>query len=301
MATTLSCSVFRVKKLLALPAVLLLSGCTVMDVVGPRANGEIMALAKQASADWVFGSDGTPEWREMRKFHGEQLQAEALRLCGVDEAGKTPSTCNVGYGDTDLPAAAAPEELLDSTVAAAKKVPDESVDLVVAQAIDAVALASVELPADPARLSGEADIDAARAMLAQENALYYGLGLALAYADDGLRGRIRVLREASHERVSVLTTLVDDPQPPGDVGAGAAAEDGAEDGAEDAAAEALVPAAGYKFTEGFQEPTSLPEATHLVKTMQSDLVKQWRRTAANASSADWMRAAILLAAHAQRA
>ncbi|OEY03848.1 hypothetical protein A0K93_07970 [Corynebacterium sp. BCW_4722] len=273
-----------------------------MDVVGPRANGEIMALAKQASADWVFGSDDTPEWREMRKFHSEQLKDEALRLCGVDEAGKTPSTCNVGYEDTDLPAAAAPEELLDSTVAAAKKVPDESVDLVVAQAIDAVALAPVELPADPARLSGQADIDAARAMLAQENALYYGLGLALAYADDGLRGRIRVLREASHERVSVLTTLVDDPRLPGDVGAGAGAEDGAEDAAaEDAAAEALVPAAGYKFTEGFQEPTSLPEATHLVKTMQSDLVKQWRRTAADASSADWMRAAILLAAHAQRA
>lgn len=292
------------KKLLALPAVLLLTGCTVMDVVGPRANSEILSLAKQASADWVFGSDGTPEWREIRKFHSEQLQNEALRLCGVDEAGETPSSCNVGYGDTDLPAAASPAELLESTVAAAKKVPDESVDLVVAQAIDAVALVPVELPVDPARLTGEADIDAARAMLARENTLYYGLGLALAYADDGLRGRIRVLREASHERVSVLTALVGGP---GDAGppasgdaAGVAAGVAAEGTAGVAAAEALVPAAGYEFTEGFQEPTSLPEATQLVNTMQSDLVKQWRRTAADASDTEWMRAAILLAAHAQR-
>ena len=101
-----------------------------MDVVGPRANGEIMSLAKQASADWVFGEH--PEWRELRKFQSEQLQDEALRLCGTDETGQTPQSCNVGYGDTDLPAAADAAVLLEHTVTAADKVPADSVDLVAA-------------------------------------------------------------------------------------------------------------------------------------------------------------------------
>lgn len=278
------------KKLLVLPAVLLLTGCTVMDVVGPRPNSEIMALAKQASADWVFGSDDTPEWREMRKFHSEQLKDEALRLCGTDETGATPSTCDVGYGDTDLPASESVNELVGRTVAAARKVPDESVDLVVAQAIDALALAPVSLaPApiagegagDGAGLSDDADIAAAHDMLARENALYYGLGLALAYADEGLRSRIGTLREASHERVNLLVELI----PAG----------------EGASTEALAPAAGYTFAEGYAEPTSPESAAQLVETMHNDLVTQWRRTAADANSPAWLSEAIALAAHAQRA
>lgn len=325
------------KKLLALPAVLLLSGCTVMDVVGPRANGEIMALAKQASADWVFGSDDTPEWREMRKFHSEQLKAEALRLCGTYENGETPSSCDVSYGDTDLPAASDAPGLLAQTVAAADKVPDDSVDLVVAQAIDALALTPLALDGpggteiagtDPANaeeengaeekrteesaeqrgpalspLRNDADIAAARDMLARENALYYGLGLALAYADDGLQGRIALLRSASHERTALLVQLI-----PGASGEGSGADGAARsasgagaDGEAQSAAEALVPAAGYEFAEGYPAPTSLDEAVQLVNTMQSDLVKQWRRAAADAETPQWLNEAIRLAAHAQRA
>ncbi len=296
------------KKLLALPAVLLLTGCTVMDVVGPRPNSEIMALAKQASADWVFGSDDTPEWREMRKFHSEQLKDEALRLCGTDENGETPSTCDVSFGDTDLPAQSDAPGLLARTVDAAGKVPDDSVDLIVAQAIDALALTPVALDnsgqpgnagTDPGNaeqrepalspLSKDTDIASAKAMLARENALYYGLGLALAYADPDLRRRIGELRESSHERTAALVEIL-----PEEGTDGQPETDGVDP------AEALVPAAGYQFAEGFSEPTSLQEATALVNTMQSDLVKEWRRTAADAPSQGWMADAILLAAHAQR-
>ena len=274
-----------------------------MDVVGPRANGEIISLAKQASADWVFGSDDTPEWREMRKFHSQQLKDEALRLCGTDENGETPSTCDVSFGDTDLPGQSDAPGLLARTVDAADKVPDDSVDLVIAQAIDALALTPVALDnsgqaeehaaqREPALspLSKDADIAAANAMLARENALYYGLGLALAYADPDLRRRIGELRESSHERTAALVEIL-----PEEGTDGQPESDGADP------AEALVPAAGYQFAEGFSEPTSLQEATALVNTMQSDLVKEWRRTAADAPSQGWMADAILLAAHAQRA
>lgn len=265
----------RVKKLLVLPAVLLLTSCTVMDVVGPRANGEIMSLAKQASADWVFGEH--PEWAELRKFQSEQLQDEALRLCGTDETGQTPQSCNVGYGDTDLPAAADGAALLEHTVTAADKVPDDSVDLVVAQAIDALALTPVEIEIERP-LDDDAATQSTADLLARENAMYYGLGLALAHADEALRTRISELREASHERTEALTELLGD-------------TDG----------QSLVPAAGYTLADGYNDPQTTQEATALVETMHGDLVKQWRYAAAHAETKQWRKAAIQLAAHAQRA
>ncbi|MCG7289817.1 MULTISPECIES: DUF4439 domain-containing protein [unclassified Corynebacterium] len=266
------------KKLLLLPAAaLLLTSCTVMDVVGPRANGEIMALAKQASADWSGGDPAREQWREMRKKQSEELKGEARRLCGLDAQGQTPTSCDVSYGDTDLPATGNADALLEHTVAAADKVPAESVDLIVAQAIDALTLSPVDLEPVTETVSDTADTEAARDMLARENAVYYGLGLALAYADSDLRERVGELREASHERTAALTRVLD-------------VADG----------EALVPAAGYEFAEGYAEPANAEDAAQLVKTMQSDLVKQWRYAAAHAESATWRGDAIRLAAHAQR-
>lgn len=278
MRTNLACNVQRVKKLLLLPAAaLLLSSCTVMDVVGPRANGEIMALAKQASADWVFGDAAHEQWGEMRKKQSEELKGEARRLCGVDASGNTPASCDVSYGDTELPATGNADALLEHTVAAADKVPAESVDLIVAQAIDALTLTPVDLEPIAQEVTDPADVEAARDLLARENAFYYGLGVALAHADEGLRERIRVLREASQERTAAVTRVLD-------------AADGA----------ALVPASGYDFAEGYAEPANAEEAAQLVNTMQGDLVKQWRYTAARAESATWREDAIRLAAQAQQ-
>ena len=281
MPTNLACNVQRVKRLLLLPAAaLVLTGCSVMDVVGPRANGEIMALAKQASADWVFGDPAREQWREMRKKQGEELQGEALRLCGVDASGNTPSSCNVGYGDTDLPATGNADTLLEHTVAAADKVPAESVDLIVAQAIDALTLSPVDLAPITETVANAADTEAAHDLLARENAMYYGLGVALAYADSDLRERVSELREASHERTAALARVL------GPV--------------EGAGEEALVPSAGYDFAGDYAEPANAEEAAQLVDTMQDDLIKQWRYTAAHAESATWREDAIRLAAHAQR-
>lgn len=278
MPTNLACNVQRVKKLLLLPAAaLVLSSCTVMDVVGPRANGEIMALAKQASADSAVGEPAGEQWREMRKRHEEQLRGEARRLCGVDPNGETPSSCDTAYGDADLPAAADADALVENSVAAARKVPAESVDLVVAQAIDALTLSPVDLEAVVADVTNAADIEAARNMLRRENALDYGLGIALASADAKQRARIGELREASQQRAAALARVV-----------GSANE------------EAPVPAAGYEFAEGYHEPANAEEAAQLITTMQSDLVKQWRYAAAHAESAPWREDAIRLAAHTQR-
>lgn len=307
-----------------------LAACSPLDVFGPHANGEIMSLAQQAAADSMpahgtAGDDGGTNdnrdnndnrgkndnrdnivdaggndeeaedqaaWRDMRAFHAGQLQDEARRLCGTDSGGAVPSTCKVDIDEAHLPAGGDPEELLTQTVAAADKVPDESVDLVVAQVIDALALQPVTL--DPvgqknadANASGDAsaktavtdktDLEAVRAMLAGENAFAYGLDIALAHADADLRERISALKKASEQRVQALDRLVETEHP-----------------------DWAVPAPGYEFSPGHAEPANSAEAAALVTALGDNVTEKWRHEAAHAQSSAWREDAIRLAAHAQR-
>ncbi|AWB85091.1 hypothetical protein C3E79_06820 [Corynebacterium liangguodongii] len=248
-----------------------------MDVVGPRANGEIMALARQASAD-ELSLGGTPA-SELRKAQADQLAGEALRLCGTSPSGETPSTCNVSYGDTDLPRGAASESeliarLRADTVAAAARVPESSVDLVVAQAVDTVALEPVRLAPPSLDRAPEADVEATREALRGEYALEYGLGLATAWADDSLRQRIDALRKAADERREALVSAL---APTGEVPA---------------------PAPGYETSAA---PSDAASAAAFVEQLRAAQVARLRRLAAEAQGEAWRDAAIGLAAHAQRA
>lgn len=250
-----------------------LAACSPLDFFGPHANSEIMALAKQASADKASGDDA---WRDLRAFHAEQLKEEARRLCGTDETGTLPSTCDVGYGDTDLPASGDIAELVARTAKAADKVPEDSVDLVVAQAIDAVAatgepldLISTDAPIDDADA-----LESAQQLAKAEYAVDYGLDIASAYGDNQLQGRIDRLRPLHDARLSSL---------------------------HDAFPAGALPAreAGYEIPG--EAPTSPAEAAAFVDKLERDLVELWRTAAADATSVDWRTAAIILAGHAQRA
>lgn len=229
-----------------------------------------MALAKQASADKASGDDA---WRDLRAFHAEQLKEEARRLCGTDETGTLPSTCDVGYGDTDLPASGDAAALVASTAEAVDKLPDDSVDLVVAQAIDAAAAA--DLPLDIAGpIDDEAALEAAKQLASAEYAVDYGLDIASAYGDNQLQGRIDRLRPLHDARLSAL---------------------------HDAFPAGALPAreAGYEIPGG--APTSPAEAAAFVDKLERDLVERWRTAAAGATTVDWRTTAIILAGHAQRA
>lgn len=250
-----------------------LTACSPLDVFGPHANSEIMALAKQASADKVFG-DG--EWSELRAFHAEQLQDEARRLCGTDETGEPPSSCNVAYGDTDLPASGDAAALVAQTAEAAGKVPEDSVDLVVAQAVDAVAAAEdpLALMDTAAPIDDDAAAEAAKQLASAEYAVDYGLDIASAYADDALQGRIDELRTLHDARLAALR----DSFPAGTL---------------------PVREAGYEIPGG--APANTAEAAAFVDALEDELVERWRNAAADASSTEWRAAAIILAGDAQRA
>lgn len=277
MRSSLSCSVLRVKKLLiTVPLVLLLGGCTVMDVVGPRPNKEVMALAKQAHADGL-PSGATEDYRQLRTEQSDALKAEALRLCGITPEGEAPSSCSVNFDDAELPASIGAQELVSLTADTAPRLPKESVALAVEQAIDATAMQPVALDnVGSATLTSEADITHTTAVVQREAELQYGLGFALAFADDPLRERIAVLREASRERSEALS-----PSIPLDDGS-------------------LAPSPGYQFVEGHTEPTTLEEAQLLVDALQRAVIDETAAAAANAEEATFMHDAILLAAHARR-
>ena len=240
-----------------------------------------MELAKQASADAeassVNGGSGDPaaKWNELRIFHAKQLQDEARRLCGTDDNGDTPSTCKVEYDGTHLPVGADAAALVKQTVESAGKVPDESVDLVVAQAIDGAAAA--DLPLDLPAIDDETALEAAKQLVSAEYAVDFGLDIATAYADDPLQDRIDTLRTLSDARISALHSSFPEGQLPSRE-------------------------AGYEIPGG--TPTNPAEAAAFVDTMESDLVDRWRAAAGDAategSSPEWLTATILLAGHAQR-
>lgn len=283
MPTSLSCSVLRVHKLVptlaALPLAATLSGCSVTDgvlnVVGPRPNGEVIALAEQASADWQHGDPADAELRELRKAHSDQLVGEARRLCGTGPSGEVPRTCDIDLDAAALPPAESVDQLVTASADAAGRVPGDSVDLVVSQAIDAAALRSVPLAGQGLSLDAATDAQAANHMLDQEYAFQYALGVAEAYADEALRARIGDLLAASSERCASLSAAL-----------GSAAD---------------LPAAGYEFSQGVRGPVDTQQATELVEQLQQDLVAGWRRVAADAKHTQWRDAAIRLAAQAQRA
>lgn len=252
-----------------------LAGCTVMDVVGPRPNKEIVALARQAEADAI--GDGGEEFTAVRRDQAEALKGEVLRLCGTDPQGEVPSSCHATYDDVELPAATTTDGVLQLTVDTVPHLPAESVGLVVAQAIDIAAVAPVDLDEVKQVALDDVDVPTAQHLLTREHALDYGLGVATAYADDALRGRIVALREASADRALIL------------------AENLAAAGAE-----VPVPAPGYEVVDA-DAPSDLAGATGLVERLRGDLVADWRLAAAHAQQDAWRRAAILLAAHAQRA
>ena len=279
MPTTLSCTVFRVKKLLAVTLCALpLTACDALDIVGPRPNAELIALAQQAFADGQVLDDAT--LAHTRHTQATQLFNEAERLCGTTEAGEVPTTCAIergpgeATGNADPSAAAhlAPAALLD----AAANVPEDSVTLLVAQAIDLRAgQAEDEEDLDAEALDNEEDLEAARAMLRAEYAAQYGFAMATAYADDATDARLDELREASDARALALREAL---EPSGDV---------------------PEAAPGYDFA-GVPAPSDAASAGAYAQSQQQTLIDQWRATAAHAQSDVFRHLAVELAANAQR-
>ncbi|WP_448854273.1 hypothetical protein [Corynebacterium frankenforstense] len=238
-------------------------GATSCSVLGPRPDAAVLELARGTLA--AAEESDSP----LRAKQADQLFDEVERLCGDP----LPESCAVERTtDGVVPAG------LRTTVDAVDEVPEESADLVAAQAVDlAVAEnepgaagadagdaegetvdADVALP-EPGDVSVEGlterDVDALRELLSWEQALRYGLTSAAAWA-----GPQDALVAASDRRAAVLTALLERVEVP-----------------------VPSPATGYEFEV---EPAELPARA------ARDTAALWTRTAARIE-ADAVRAVVV--------
>lgn len=224
-------------------------GATSCSVLGPRPDAAVLELARGTLA--AAEESDSP----LRARQADQLFDEVERLCGEP----LPESCAVERTtDGVVPAG------LKATVDAVDEVPEESADLVAAQAVDlAVAenepgATDVALP-DPEDVSveglTEGDAEALRELLSWEQALRYGLTSAAAWA-----GPQDALVAAGDRRAAVLTALL-----------------------EQADAPVPSPATGYEFEVA---PAELPARA------AEDTAALWTRTAAGVE-ADAVRAVVV--------
>lgn len=320
MPTTLSCTVFRVKKLLAVALLAVpLTSCDTLDVIGPRPNAELISLAQQASADGQVLGDAP--LAQIREFQSSQLFDEAQRLCGTTESGEVPSTCEFergpGEATGNAEAGTAASLAVDALTQAAEDVPEESVTLLVAQAIDLQASDAFAALDEGSGDTSVGDLDALTDTLREaaddnsddmtggESATADDEGESPLVTDDAdLELARTMLREeyAAQYGFGMASSFADDPT--------AARLDALRD-ASDTRARTLIAALepsgdvpdaapGYEF-EGVPAPSDPASAGAYAQAQQQALVDQWRATAARAKSPQFRHIAITLAANAQRA
>lgn len=265
---------------LIITAATALSACSMMDVLGPRPNQELETLYLRAGEDARILADQEPELADLRASQADALLAEIQRLCGINESGTVPVSCEVdapeapesGNTETGGPGEIINAALLDNVLATGEA-PEESRDLLTAQAIDlAAADGDTSLPDTPI-LSSEIDLAAARGLLEQELATEYGLGVALAFADADTRTLIDALLTAHRERILALQLLLQD------------------------SGEVPEPQPGYEF-DALPEPVDAASARAFANTIAADTLLHWQAAAAVAESANWRSFAVEAAAHA---
>lgn len=252
-----------------------LSSCAVVDVLGPRPNSDLLQLAQQALADQSGHADTDPEFAQLRGTQAETLLSELSRLCGTDETGAIPETCEVERGElleSGLSPSGSSDESLEQTLSAVTEVPEESVDLLTLQAVELAAVdQDTELPELPT-LTEEDDQAAARDLLKQEYAAEYGLGVAVAFLDPADRPLYDAVLSSIQEHILALQLLL---EPTGEV---------------------PVAEPGYELTTP-PEPGAAAAGT-LIRETAANEVLRWQEAASAADGEQWRSFAVDAAAHA---
>lgn len=185
-------------------ATFFLSSCTLIDVFGPRPDAALTQLARQADAD---AAQAEGDLATLRTEHASELYDEIARLCGRDDQGAVPESCEIPSSPKESVAASpAP---LGKYLEALGDVPDESHDLVVDQSIDLAVLDSSELM--PLTIT-EADRGVVVDMIEREYATTYALKAARAYASDP--AAVDALVESHQKRLLKLSSAIADPPVP---------------------------------------------------------------------------------------
>lgn len=194
----------------ALPA---LAGCSAVDSVvdyfGPRPEDALERLAVAAASDGLALQGVDDEAADMRSSQADALFAEIARLCGTDDQGNVPHSCEV-----DRPTQAPPatdssqvlEEAAAATTEAADEVSSESRPIVTQQAITLNAWLPGDAPDIPTL--SQPQRESATDLLQWEYEQVFGLDFARAYSDLAAEGRIDKLLSLHHHRIDQLQEAI---------------------------------------------------------------------------------------------
>jgi hypothetical protein len=190
----------------ALPA---LAGCSTVDSVvdyfGPRPEDALERLAVAAASDGLALQGVDDAAADMRSSQADALYKEIARLCGTDDQGNVPHSCEVERPTQAPPATDSSqvlEEAASATTEAADEVSSESRPIVTQQAITLNAWLPGDAPDIPAL--SQPLRDSAADLLQWEYELVFGLDFARAYSAPAAEERIDKLLRVHHRRIDQL-------------------------------------------------------------------------------------------------
>ena len=191
-----------------------LSGCqatdAIVDYFGPHADPALASLAQAASADAEALEELDADAASLRAQQAEELYAEIDRLCGRNEEGEAPRSCEVDH-DVEPREADDVSAVLGDACAATEEqlnhVAPESRALVVAQAI-ALEARTGEEPGEAPELT-TAEQDQAAKLLEWEYQQVYALDFARSYVTADLEETIDERLSLHERRVLELQTALE--------------------------------------------------------------------------------------------
>lgn len=189
-----------------------LGGCqatdAIVDYFGPHADPSLTLLAQAASADALTLHELDADAAALRAQQAEQLYDEIDRLCGRDEDGNTPRSCDVDRdvaprNSTDVSA------VLDDASASSEEkisaVPEESRALLTTQAIELAAWKNTEraeIAAIPELSEQERTLGVE--LLEWEYQQVYALDVARSYVSPDQEAHVDELLSVHEDRVLQL-------------------------------------------------------------------------------------------------
>lgn len=186
-----------------------LAGCSAVDSVvdyfGPRPEDALERLAVAAASDGLALQGVDDEAADMRSSQADALFAEIARLCGTDDQGNVPHSCEVERPTQAPPATDSSqvlEEAASATTEAADEVNSESRPIITQQAITLNAWLPGDAPDIPTL--SQPQRESATDLLQWEYEQVFGLDFARAYSDPTAEGRIDKLLSLHHHRIDQL-------------------------------------------------------------------------------------------------
>lgn len=275
----------------ALSALLVAAGTATACTIAPEKAPDttLATLGTAALADAHVLQETRPDLAAISQRQADAFFGEAARLCGTDKDGQVIDSCAPTRPDEAQVAAAAEsitgtsEEILAQ---AAARIADHSaaVDASSMPLISRIYAEDVVLSGTPGELPTEslvndpADLQSAKDALSFVYGVDYGLTVAEAYSELGLKEQIATAIARQHDTEGSLVAAI-------------TAAPGVTD------LDVPSPAAGYTFSE-YPTPTDTASSLAMAETAHVNEVLLWYRLAAEAKNPAWRRYCLISAGRA---